>query len=51
MAKKTFYIPTKLVFTGCVEVLADDQWEAECLVRHAMGAMLGDVELVTCEDK
>lgn len=51
MAKKTFYIPARLVFTGSVEVLADDRGEAECLVRHAMGAMLGDVELVTYEDK
>ena len=43
MAKKTFYIPTRLVFTGSVEVLADDREKAECLVQHVMGAMLGDV--------
>lgn len=43
MAKKTFYIPTRIVFVGSVEVLADDQEKAEYLVQHVMGAMLGDV--------
>lgn len=43
MAKKTFYIPTRLVFTGSVEVLADDQEKAECLVQHMMGVTLGEV--------
>lgn len=43
MAKKTFYIPTRLVFVGSVEVLADDQEKAECLAQHALGATLGEV--------
>lgn len=43
MAKKTFYIPTRLVFVGSVEVLADDQEKAECLVQHMMGVTLGEV--------
>ena len=43
MAKKTFYIPTRLVFVGSVEVLADDQEKAECLVQHTMGVTLGEV--------
>lgn len=43
MAKKTFFIPTRLVFTGHVEVLAEDQEKAECLVQHMMGATLGEI--------
>ena len=43
MAKKTFYIPTRLVFVGSVEVLADNQEKAECLVQHMMGVTLGEV--------
>lgn len=43
MAKKTFYIPTRLVFVGSVEVLADDKEKAECLVQHMMGVTLGEV--------
>lgn len=43
MAKKTFIIPTRLVFAGHVEVLADDQEKAECLAQHALGATLGEV--------
>lgn len=43
MTKKTFYIPTRLVFVGSVEVLADDREKAECLVQHMMGATLGEV--------
>lgn len=44
MAKKTFYIPTRIVFEGTVEVLADNQEKAECLVQHTLGAMLGKIE-------
>lgn len=43
MAKETFYIPTRLVFIGSVEVLADDREKAECLVQHMMGATLGEI--------
>lgn len=43
MAKKTFYIPTRLVFVGSVEALADNQEKAECLVQHMMGVTLGEV--------
>lgn len=43
MAKETFIIPTRLVFAGHVEVLADDQEKAECLAQHALGATLGEV--------
>ena len=43
MAKQTFYIPTRLVFVGSVEVLADDREKAECLVQHMMGVTLGEV--------
>ena len=43
MAKKTFFIPTRFVFNGSVEVLADNQDKAECIVRHMMGAILGEV--------
>lgn len=44
MAKKTFFIQARIVFNGTVEVLAESQEKAECLVQHAMGGMLGRVE-------
>ena len=44
MAKKTFFIQTRIVFNGTVEVLAESQEKAEFLVQHAMGGILGRVE-------
>jgi hypothetical protein len=43
MEKKTFYIPTRLAFYGCVEVLAENQEKAECLVQNMLGATLDEV--------
>lgn len=49
MEKKRFCIPTRITFNGQVVVLAENQDEAEDVIRNMVTATLGSVADSVCE--
>lgn len=49
MEKKRFCIPTRITFDGQVVVLAENQDEAEDIIRSMVTASLGNVTDSVCE--